>query len=139
MALSGTHDPLGQPVPGIPGGPVDVSLDVGESMFETMGRPPSFAPSPEEMAKAMEEVRIKRKVELKEIVSRTYNLSEPKDQLQYTTDMEHIMLGSSMRTHVLLDRPPKQFVSDENGARYVAYLEWAEFRLIEETVPTVGA
>jgi hypothetical protein len=137
MALSGMHDPLGQPEE--PGAPVDVNLDVGESMFETMGRPPSFAPSAEEMARAMDELRRRRKVELKEFVSRTYDLSDNKDKMQYTTDMEHIMLGTNMRTHMLLDRPPKQFVTDENGSRYIAYLEWVEFRLIEETVPTVGA
>lgn len=136
MTLAGMNDPLG--LPEEPGGPGEYDRSVGEPMFETMGRPPNFAPSAEEMAKAMEDVKRIRKVELKEVVSRTYNLSDPAERTQYTSDLEHIMLGVRLRTHVLLDRPPKQFVADEHGARYIAYLEWSEFRLVEEAAPVTG-
>lgn len=131
------NDSLG--VPEEPEDKREFDASVGESMFTTMGRPPSFAPSAEDMAKAMEDVKRVRRVEMKEVVSRTYNLSDEAQRMQYTTDLEHIMLGVQLKTHVLLDRPPKQFVADDLGARYIAYLEWAEFRMVETSVPTTGA
>lgn len=126
-------------IPEEPQGPGEIDTSVGESMFDTMGKPPSFAPTAEEMAKAMEDVKRVRKVELKEVVSRTYNLSDEAERAMYTNDLEHIMLGVQARTHTLLDRPPKQFVADAAGARYIAYLEWAEFRMVEKPAPVTGA
>ena len=135
--LAGTNDPLG--IPEEPEtGPGEFDGTVGESMFETMGKPPSFAPTAAEMAKAMEDVKRVRKVELKEVVSRTYDLSNDTQRAQYVNDLEHIMVGVNLKTHVLLDRPPKQFVADALGARYVAYLEWAEFRMVEKAAPVTG-
>lgn len=136
--LSGLKDDFFGATPSIPEGPGSVDMSVGESMFDTMGKPPSFAPSPQDMARAMEDVRVRRKVELKEVVSRTYDLSDEADRTQYTVDLEHIMLGESLKTHMLLEKPPKQFVCDENGARYIAYMEWVEFRLVEKPVPVTG-
>ena len=137
MSLAGANDPIG--LPEEPVGDIEYDRSIGESMFDTMGRPPSFAPTAEEMAKAMEDVKRIRKVELKEVVSRTYNLSDDEQRAQYTNDLEHIMLGVQAKTHILMDKPPKQFVADENGARFIAYLEWSEFRMVEKAVPTTGA
>lgn len=137
MSLAGFNNPLG--VPEEPQGPGELNTNVGESMFDTMGKPPNFAPSAEDMARAMEDVKRVRKVELKEVVCRTYDLSSEAECAMYTNDLEHIMLGTRAKTHMLMDKPPKQFVADNLGARYIAYLEWAEFRLIDNPAPLTGA
>ena len=56
MSLAGFNNPLG--VPEEPQGPGEIDTSVGESMFETMGKPPSFAPTAEEMAKIFLEIVI---------------------------------------------------------------------------------
>lgn len=134
--LAGFNDPLG--LPQEPEGPMHMDTNVGDSMFSTMGRPPSFAPSSEAMAKAMEDAKRIRRVVIKEVVSRTYNLSDKKECKQYTDDLKIVMMGSAASTHQVLARPEKQFVSDASGARYIAYLEWVEYQLLEQAVPTVG-
>lgn len=136
--LAGMNNLFGEPEVDAPGGFGSANLGVGESMFNSIGKPPSFAPSPESMAKAMEDLQHNRKVQFKEFISRTYDLSIPAECEQYVVDMEHIMIGTTMRTHMLIDRPPKQFVSDAGGSRYIAYLEWVEFALVDTPTP-IGA
>lgn len=134
--LAGFNDPLGFPQE--PEGLTDLNTEVGESMFSTMGRPPSFAPSAEDMASAMDEAKRLRRVVIKEVVSRTYNLSDKDECKQYTTDLKTVMMGAAASTHQVLARPEKQFVADDLGSRYIAYLEWVEYTMLEESVPTVG-
>lgn len=59
-------------------------------------------------------------------VSRTYDLSDPKSRKQYEDDVSKIM-NCTDGSILLLDRPPKQFISDGTSYKYVAYLEWAVY------------
>ena len=128
--LAGIQDKTG------PLGPSN--FDVGQSMFEHLGQPPSGRLGPDEMAQAMERLQVDRKVELKEVIARTYDLGDEGQHEQYQLDMEHIYLGLQLKTHMLLQREPLQFVNDKDGPRYIAHMQWVEFRLLEEPVPTVG-
>jgi hypothetical protein len=133
--LAGMQDEMtGQPV-----GPDSIDFSVGESMFETMGQPKRMGPNPDAMAQAMDRLQIDRKVEVKEYVARTYDLGDPEQHAQYQYDMEALFFGMQLRTHAILHRAPLQFVNDDKGPRYIAHLQWIEFRLLQEPVPTVGS
>lgn len=112
--------------------------EVGMSMFETIGQPPKFGPSAAQMADAMQRLQVQRKVDMKEVCVRTYDLSNEKELTQYQTDLEHILIGVPLKTHVLLCKLPPQFVSDGNGSRYIAHMQWVEYRLTEQPVPTTA-
>ena len=83
--LSGNESALGSML-----GPAQMDNSIGDSMFEMLGRKPNFGPSAEQMATAMQRVQTYRKVELKEVCVRTYDLSKPADLDQYQLDLEHI-------------------------------------------------
>ena len=112
---------------------------IGQSMFDTIGQPPKLSPSADQMADAMKRLQINRKVEMKEVCVRTYDLSIKEDVEKYQLDLEHILLGLTQKTHVILCRPPPQFVSDDKSARYIAHMQWVEYVLVETPVPTTSA
>lgn len=60
------------------------------------------------------------------VVSRTYDLSDPKQVKKYQNDVLNI-LKAEPGSLLLLDRRPKQFVQTGDSYRYVAYLEWVEY------------
>jgi hypothetical protein len=133
--LAGMQDEM----TGTPLGPESIDFSVGDSMFETMGKRVDTRPSPDVMAQAMDRLQIDRKVEVKEYVARTYDLGDAEQRNQYQYDMETLFFGLRLRTHAVISREPLQFVNDDVGPRYIAHLQWIEFRLLEEPVPTVGS
>lgn len=60
------------------------------------------------------------------VVSRTYDLSDPKQVKKYQNDVLNI-IKAEPGSLLLLDRRPKQFVQTGDSYRYVAYLEWVEY------------
>ena len=135
--LAGMQDTLS----GAPVAPSSINVEVGESMFETLGKMPNsdIRPDAEEMAERMRRMQLYRKVQLKQVVTRTYDLGDEQQREQYQMDLEHIIIGSQIHTHVLMQRPPLQFINDGGNPRYIAHLEWMEFVMQERPVPTVGA
>jgi len=115
-----------------------MNMDIGESMFDTFGQPPpgALGPDPNEMAEQMKRAQVERKVEMKELCVRTYDLGDPNDVEQYRLDMEHIIIGVNLKTHSLMGRD-KQFVETPKP-RWIAHLEWIEFTLHETPVAPVG-
>ena len=135
MALAGMQDALS----GEQSEPIgSMDLSIGPSMFETIGRPPTGAPSAEEMAKQMEDLRRNRRVVVKGVHAITYDLRKLEDQTKYTTDLGALLSGVAMKTHAVLCKTPPQFVNDANGAGYIVHMEWIEFALIDEPAPTTG-
>ena len=117
-----------------------MNTGMGQSMFETFGQPPAkFGPSADDMAAAMQKAQVYRKADMKEVCVRTYDLSDEKELVQYQLDLEHILIGIPLRTHLLLCRLPPQFVSDEKGSRYIAHMQWVEFTLSEKPAPSTAS
>ena len=115
-----------------------MDLTVGESMFETIGRPPVGAPSPEQLEEGMKNLLRSRKVTISGIRVRTYDLGVATQVADYERDVRLVMMGIPAKTHAILAKPPLQFVNDErSGARYVAHMEWVEFELVDTARPTV--
>lgn len=114
-------------------------MGVGDAMFGALGAPDKYklVPDPSEMKQRMADAQYVRRADLKCIEVRTYDLSDEKDALQYCKDREWLLVGMSMNTHYMLHHE-KQFVRDMNPPRWVAHMEWAEFELKEQAVPTVG-
>lgn len=113
--------------------------EVGPSMFEHIGRPPKFGPSADQMADAMKRMQVNSKVTMKEVCVRTYDLSNEKELTQYQLDLEHVLIGIPLKTHVMLCKLAPQFVSDEKGSRYIAHMQWIEYELTETPAATTSA
>jgi len=117
-------------------------LRVGPSMFDTLGRgvPSLFAPDPDEMAAQMDRLRVRRSAMLRAVRVCTYDLSDPAEREQYQLDVEHLLIGQRIRTHVLLAKPELQFVAggETRPPRYIAHLQWIEFELQETPSATAG-
>ena len=134
--LAGVQDEMS----GEPLSPNKMDFSVGESMFETMGQPPtpSTRGQADQMAAAMAAVQVDRKAEVKEIVARTYDLGDATDRNQYQYDLENLHMGIRMKTHEILMREPLQFVNDSKNPRYIAHMQWIEYRLLQTPVATTG-
>jgi hypothetical protein len=81
------------------------------------------------------------KSELVRIVSKTYDLGKPGDNEAYESDRRMLMECVPKRTCSVLAMEPLRFTESDDRPRYIAYLQWAEFKLTEiqiETTP-VGA
>lgn len=115
-----------------------IDMSVGRSMFDMLGRAPNNSPDPDEMAKAMERMRVDKHVDVKEVVARTYDLGDATQLNQYQYDLEILFIGMQLRTHVILQRTPLQFINDEKGPRYITHMQWIEFKLSETPVPIVS-
>lgn len=125
-----------------PMGAGHLNMDIGESMFETLGGGPKtdFKPDADEMAARMARLQVNRKVNVKGVRARTYDLSIDDQRTAYEEILETLITGMTVRTHMILHRPPPQFVANgPTGPCYIAHLEWMEFELDEEPAPVVGA
>ena len=137
--LAGMQDPFSGDDTQQPLGSMDLS--VGPSMFETLGKQHSnIAPSVEEMEQHKEALQYGKKVALKDICVRTYDLRKPVDVKAYRADLKSLLLGVTLKTHAVMAKTPLQFVSDElGGTGYIVHMEWIEFALTEEhAVPGVS-
>jgi hypothetical protein len=107
----------------------------GPSLFN-FGEPKSeFMPRPDELKRATHKVLSNPRVEVKEYVTRTYDLGDEEQSKQYAYDMEMIFFGLKTKAVAIVARPPLQFVSEGGKPRYIAHLEWVEFRHIEDESP----
>lgn len=106
----------------------------GPSMFDTLSprRPGPGAAALESAAAAAGQTQ---DVTLREVVVRTYDLGDEDQCGQYTHDLEALMLGVTLRTHVILAKEPLRFV-EAGTPRYIAHLQWAEFELTETPITT---
>ena len=134
--LAGMQDPFDGSASATPMGSMD--LTIGPSMFETLGRPPSGAPSADEMAKQMEELQRNRRVVVKQVCSYTYDLRKPEANKLYAKHLGELMTGVTMRTHAIIGKTPLQFVSDGDGAGYMLHMDWIEFTLLDEAAAVTG-
>lgn len=113
-------------------------MGIGDTMFQSLGEPNKYKlmPDPEEMKRRMDEAQHVRRAELKCVETRTYDLSDTTQTLQYCKDREYLLVGMAMNTHMLLNYD-KQFVATASPPRWMAHMEWAEFELKQTDVPPI--
>lgn len=110
--------------------------DPGSSMFETLKSPiANFGPSAKALEDSLANEGRAAKVELREVVVRTYDLGDDEQRQQYVYDMELLLIGVANKTHVMLAKEPLRFI-DGAAPRYVAHMQWAEFHLCEAPLTT---
>lgn len=115
-------------------------MSLGDSMFNSLGTPDKYklVPDPEEMAAKMASAQVVRKADLCGITARSYDLSDEQQVEQYQKDREWVLMGMSMGTHYLMDQD-KQFIATMEPPRWIAHMEWAEFKLVEKPVEPIGS
>ena len=102
---------------GIPGMPPELV---------SMGRPGE--PTAESMEDEMEKVRFTKKVLIKDIQVRTYDLSSPEQVEDYRkTYLELYQLVAEGK--VMFKQFEKKFVSDAQGSRWLTHMEWIVYDL----------
>jgi hypothetical protein len=108
---------------------------MGPSMFESLVQ---RRPGPElsDMIAAQAAATQNQRVELKEVVVRTYDLGDPSQHDQYVKDTATLLMGTALRTHVILAKEPLRFTESSGGPRYIAHMQWAEFTIIQEPIKT---
>ena len=106
-------------------------------MFSNMGMTNTFSPSAAEMKAEAESMAKTQKVDFESFHSEVYDLSIASDKVRYIKDFTEILSGLKLRTHVVFNAD-KQFVPEPN-AKWMVFLEWGVFKLIEKdntTLPT---
>ena len=99
---------------------------------------PDFTPDAEEMDREAQRAQFDKSAAFAGVHANTYDLSKPKQVKLYEKLMVDIFAGLQARTHVILFSERK-FVS-EGEPRWVAHIEWAEFKLKKTpVVPIKGA
>jgi hypothetical protein len=98
---------------------------IGPEM-RSMGAPGE--PTADDMEKQMEAVRFTKKVLIKDVQVRTYNLSNPKDVEDYReTYLKLYQMVAEGK--IMFKSFEKKFVSDAEGSRWLLHLEWLEYDL----------
>lgn len=97
-----------------------------DSMFQNMTG--DFTPDVEDMEKERERALFSKEVKLKSIHSKTYDLSNTRQNTAFTKAFVKLYAGMRAHTHVLLFSDRK-FVEAGEGPRWIAHVEWAVFDL----------
>jgi hypothetical protein len=107
----------------------------GPSMFSGFGT--DMTPNAKEMEEQAEAILYNKTVKFSGIKVHTFDLSDTKQSKAYAKTLNDIYNGIQARTHVILFND-RQFVT-EVKPRWIAHIEWAEFKLEIKNNPTIGS
>lgn len=96
------------------------------SMFPSLAG--DFTPDVGDMEKERERALFSKEVKLKRIHSKTYDLSDTRQNTAFTKAFVELYTGLRAHTHVLLFSDRK-FVDTGERPRWIAHVEWAVFDL----------
>lgn len=109
---------------------------LSQSMFEHLSSGSvNVGPTPAELAEQALEAQRTQKVKLKEYKVKLYSLIDEKQREEYCVDMQNIIAGIALRTHVLFNHG-REFVTTPVPT-WIVSLEWGEFELITEIIQPI--